>query len=370
MEELFNVILTMHGRVNFMNLARYSHLCERTFRRWFLRPFGFVNLNHEIINHLPKGEYIVAMDGVIQTKSGKKTFGVGTFWSTIQKRTVRAIESSSIALVHLGLNQAFSLDNRQTNGKVKKTVSRMDQYVAHLKDRTSDILKYTTYIVVDGFYAKQKFIAQALKGKLNVISRLRIDANMQFLFEGTQKRSQGRRKRFDGKFNLQNIDRLTLVKKEKEKRIYEGLVYNMTLKQIIKIVVIIGKKGDAVMLFSTDCNLQAQKIMEYYSARFQIELLFRDAKQHAGFGQCQSRNKNALNFHFNTTMTTVNFAKLEILQKNGFDPSISLSIDNFKRKRFNEYFIELIISMLGINPNLIVSNINYQNIINYGTLAA
>lgn len=69
-------------------------------------------------------------------------------------------------------------------------------------------------------------------------------------------------------------------------------------------------------------------------------------------------------------MTTVNFAKLEILQKNEFDPSISLSIDNFKRKRFNEYFIELIISMLGINPNLIVSNINYQNIINYGTLAA
>lgn len=69
-------------------------------------------------------------------------------------------------------------------------------------------------------------------------------------------------------------------------------------------------------------------------------------------------------------MTTVNFAKLEILQKNAFDPSISLSIDNFKRKRFNEYFIELIISMLGINPNLIVSNINYQNIINYGTLAA
>ena len=37
-----------------------------------------------------------------------------------------------------------------------------------------------------------------------------------------------------------------------------------------------------VVLFSTDLSLSYEKIIDYYSLRFQIEFVFRDAKQYWG----------------------------------------------------------------------------------------
>lgn len=369
-EELFNVILTIRGRVNYMNLSRYSLFNERTFRRWFVRPFDFLGLNQGVMECLPKGKYVAAIDCVVQNKTGKKTYGIGAFWSTIQKRAIRGIEVSCIALVHLDLGQAFSLDGRQTNGKKSEKTSRIDQYVNHLNKLSKEILKYTCYLVADGFYVKQKFISSAIKTGFHVISKLRVDANMRYLYSGKQKRSQGRRKRFDGKFDINQLNRLVFVKKANTYLIYEQLLYNMTLQSTIKVVMLVDKKGKKDMLFSTDCQLSAEDILNYYAARFQIELLFRDAKQHAGFGHCQSRSKKALNFHFNFSLSTVNLSKLQILAENKFHPETTISIDNLKRKKFNEHFINKIISMLDLKPNLIKNKPDYDNILKYGTWAA
>jgi Transposase DDE domain len=353
-----------------MNLSRYSFFNERTYRRWFLKSFDFMGFNHGVVGCLPAGDYVAAIDCVVQNKTGKKTYGIGSFWSTIQKRTIRGVEVSCLALVHLKLGQAFSLDGRQTNGKKSEKGSRVDQYVNQLNDLGKEILKYTRYLVADGFYVKQKFISAAIKIGFHVISKLRIDANMMYLYTGEQKRKQGRKKRFDGKFNIHQLDRLKFVKKMNSYLIYEQLVYNMTLQSIIKIVMIVDRKGKKDMLMSTDCELSTEKILNYYAARFQIELLFRDAKQHTGFGHCQSRNKKSLNFHFNLSLSMVNLAKLQILGDNMFKPETVISIDNLKRKKFNEEFINRIISMLDINPNIIKKKSQYQNIINYGTWAA
>jgi len=52
-----------------------------------------------------------------------------------------------------------------------------------------------------------------------------------------------------------------------------------------------------------------EKIVRYYQARFQIEFLYRDAKQFTGLNNCQARSKNKLDFHFNAALTAVNLAK-------------------------------------------------------------
>ena len=49
----------------------------------------------------------------------------------------------------------------------------------------------------------------------------------------------------------------------------------------------------------------AKKIVQYYRSRFQIEFLYKDAKQHCGLTNCQSRSENKLNFHFNAALTAV-----------------------------------------------------------------
>ncbi len=51
------------------------------------------------------------------------------------------------------------------------------------------------------------------------------------------------------------------------------------------------------------------QIVRYYRSRFQIEFLYRDAKQHTGLNDCQARSKNKLDFHFNAALTAVNLAK-------------------------------------------------------------
>ena len=52
-----------------------------------------------------------------------------------------------------------------------------------------------------------------------------------------------------------------------------------------------------------------------YRARFQIEFLFRDAKQFTGLCDCQARDQARLDFHFYASLTTLNLAKAECLQR-------------------------------------------------------
>jgi hypothetical protein len=71
------------------------------------------------------------------------------------------------------------------------------------------------------------------------------------------------------------------------------------------------------------------KIVSYYRYRFQIEFLYRDAKQHWGLEDCQARSQNKLNFHFNAALTVVNLAKMHWLDTRN-SASEPFSIANFK----------------------------------------
>ena len=54
--------------------------------------------------------------------------------------------------------------------------------------------------------------------------------------------------------------------------------------------------------YSTDPKLSPARL---YRARFQIEFVFRDAKQHLGLNDCQARAQAKLNFHFNTVFAAL-----------------------------------------------------------------
>ncbi|MDN3511293.1 MAG: hypothetical protein NG784_08305 [Candidatus Jettenia sp.] len=71
------------------------------------------------------------------------------------------------------------------------------------------------------------------------------------------------------------------------------IVYRVSLKRKIHLISVVyadtkGKQS-SVMLFSTDVTLDASTICRYYTAytaRFQIEFVFRDAKQFTGLTHC------------------------------------------------------------------------------------
>ena len=52
------------------------------------------------------------------------------------------------------------------------------------------------------------------------------------------------------------------------------------------------------------------RFFEIYQTRFQIEFVYRDAKQDTSLTSCQARKKEKLYFHFNMSLTAVNVAKI------------------------------------------------------------
>lgn len=122
-------------------------------------------------------------------------------------------------------------------------------------------------------------------------------------------------------------------------------------------------------------NISAGKIITYYRARFQIEFLFRDAHQHTGMVDSQSRNSSALDAHVNASLTALNLAKATLrkeltLPEEPTPDVVSFFIASCKRRALNEHLFELFMEQFGLNPTLIKLHPNYQKFIHYGTLKA
>jgi hypothetical protein len=125
------------------------------------------------------------------------------------------------------------------------------------------------------------------------------------------------------------------------------------------------------LLFSTDIHLSAESIYAYYKARFQIEFIFRDAKQFTGLCDCQSRQQACLDFHFNASLTTLNLAKFDQLSVQTEEDAapVSFSMATYQRRASIQHLMARFISMLDLDLTSIQSHPNYHNLLRYGSLS-
>jgi len=114
--------------------------------------------------------------------------------------------------------------------------------------------------------------------------------------------------------------------------------------------------------------MDGMKIVSCYRSRFQIEFLYRDAKQHCGLEDCQARSKNKLHFHFNAALTTVNLAKMHWLDTRKLDAE-PFSMVNFKTMCHNMLLLERFICVFAINPNLAKNQYKIKELYKYGLIA-
>jgi hypothetical protein len=98
--------------------------------------------------------------------------------------------------------------------------------------------------------------------------------------------------------------------------------------------------------------------------------LFRDAKQSTGLTHCQSLRQDALDFHFNASMATLNLMKIEDRQDKKNNQRGVISIANWKIRKTNEMTLRFFSSTLGLDLKAIKSNPCYENLRNYGAIAA
>ena len=141
----------------------------------------------------------------------------------------------------------------------------------------------------------------------------------------------------------------------------------------VKVVLLHKIEGSAeakILLFSTDLEIEPLTLICYYKARFQIEFVFRDAKQYTGLTDCQARCKEAINTHINASLTELDWIKLEDRRKQGSDNNNVISIASWKRRKFNQHLMENIFDKLGLSPTCKKIEAVYKAYGDYGAIAA
>lgn len=146
----------------------------------------------------------------------------------------------------------------------------------------------------------------------HVISRLRDDASLRYLTTEQPRSGRGRPKQYDDKIDIKNLDegRFEITGLGNgQVRILSAVVNSISLKRNVRLC--IWESADRKMhklYFSTDIQMVAKEIIDYYRTRFQIEFCYCDGKQFVGLTNCQSRNLNRLHFHFNVLLAIANLA--------------------------------------------------------------
>ena len=116
--------------------------------------------------------------------------------------------------------------------------------------------------------------------------------------------------------------------------------------------------------------MEGTDLLIYYKTRFQIEFLYRDAKQFTGLEQCQSRKEKRLDFHFNTSLTTVSLAKTVHYLNQPINKRKSFSMFSIKTQYFNEHMLDRFISAFGIFPIPKKNNPIYLKLRDFDKIAA
>jgi len=372
---LFTTIFVCQARINFSALARHSAFNEKTYRRNFRKKFDFARLNQKIIGQSNCAIEAFAMDASFIKKSGKATFGLDKFWNGGAGKAEKGLEASIISLVDVKQNASFVLTVDQTepnlankeNATERKT--RTDFYAEQLEKNAETILKYTRIGVFDGFYAKQKFVEKTVQLGITLISRLRLDANLKHLYRGAQK-AKGRRRKFAEKVDFTDLSKFTesTVKIDNQAiKLYAAKVWSVCLKREIKLVIARFKKK-SVNLFSTDLDLAANDVFRFYRSRFSIEFLIRDAKQSGGLNDCQARDNKGLEFHWNASLTSVNFARGMSRTSENETEKKPFSMKSIKQQFFNEHLLKLFICKSGLEQSLIKYEETLASLRNYAVI--
>jgi hypothetical protein len=138
------------------------------------------------------------------------------------------------------------------------------------------------------------------------------------------------------------------------------------------------------ILFSTNVAITAEEVVKAYRARFEMEFVFRDGKSFAGLMDSQSRQKDAIEFHWNAALMVVNLARAAQLQRllgattapggpapHGAPPTdFVFSMEDEKRRAYNSFFAERIIRMLPLGETIEKCLALIKNALNIGVKAA
>ena len=351
-------LLAMTGQVSMLNISRWTSEggSYRTVQRFFntVIPWGsiyWVFFTTYLLD--PESPYILAGDETVVSKSGQSTYGLSRFFSSSSGKTIRGLAFFGLSLVSVKERRSYPLlmeqivrgDTRsrslrasehrddtqppspegkrgrpkgsrnrdKTEVQLSDTLKHLQRMIQALLARIGDLIP-VRYLVLDGYFGHNNALQMAKACGLCLISKLRLDAALYFPPTPSETR-RGRPRIYGHRFNPQEIDMKYCVSTETQGNIttevYQAEMRHKRFAAPLNVVCILKRhlltqKRAHVLLFSADLALEAEKIIEYYRLRFQIEFNFRDAKQYWGLEDFMNVKKTPVKNAANLSMFMVN----------------------------------------------------------------
>lgn len=349
LRQIVFALLCSPDRITMLGLSRWTERggSYRTIQRFYQRAINWSQVHWALIQtHLlgSSGPYLLAGDEVVVSKAGKQTHGVGRFYSGLAQRVIPSLSFLAVSLIDIQQRQSYPLqieqllphqspDNptippeKRPPGRPKgrknyeKPPPQLTPELTCLQAMLRGILARISrlqvkHIVLDGKFGNYPATWTVREAGLHIISKMRRDAALYLPYTGAKPR-RGPTPRYGDKLDYKHLPTETLVatRTEGDYRIdtYHLHLYHKDYPDLLNVVVVFkthlksGKRGH-VVLFSTDTDLTAEQIVDYYSLRFQIEFNFRDAKQYWGLEDFMNVRQQAVTNAANLAFFMVNLS--------------------------------------------------------------
>ena len=375
-------MLCIPNRATMLGLSRWAEKggSYRTLNRLYQAPIDWLTVQWCLFQtHLfrPSAEYILAGDEVVIRKAGQHTHGVGRFFSGLAQKVIPSLSFMAISIIDVETEHSYPLYVQQmmpspkseqavvekpnrprgrpkgskNHAKAEPTLSpilvllqamltRLSLHIQHLKIK---------HLVLDGKFGNYPSTWMIRHQHLHIVSKMRQDAALYLPYTG-EAPSRGPTRREGDKLTYHKLPAHTLVSSEVEgdyrTDIYQLEAYHRDYPDLLNVVVIVkthlktGRYGH-VVLFSTDGDLSADKIVRYYRLRFQIEFNFRDAKQHWGLEDFMNVTQQGVTNAANLAFLMVNLSHILLKPYRDHQPDFSV-LDLKAHYRAQRYLSETI----------------------------
>jgi hypothetical protein len=419
MGRIVYAMLASSGRITMLGLSRWSEKggSYRTIQRFYHTHHGWAALQWKFFQScfLKSGdEYIAAADESVVNKAGKQTYGLDRFFAGLQQRVIPGLSFFAFSLINVREGHSYPLQVMQivksveekaaskakieakknkvvqekkkrgrpkgSKNKDKKEVVlsaellRIQKSLQTLLDTIKGSIKLV-YLAMDGHFGNYPSAFMVLQAGLHLISKLRSNAALYETYIVQEHKKRGPKPKYGAKLDPSKIDpkylKETLVEDRIRTDIYQGQFFNKEFAFALNVVIIVKTNLDTgsiahVILFSTDLELAYDKMIKFYSLRFQLEFNFRDAKQYWGLEDFMNVKETAVTNAANLSFFMVNFSYALLKPFRKYDQEYSI-LDLKSHYRGLRYATETI-KMLPEKPDAILLAEIFQHIARLGAI--
>lgn len=344
-------VFSMTGRITMLGISRFTKQggSYRSVQRFFSSTLCWSQIFLLFfLQHLFNSDelYILAGDETVVTKAGTDTHGIDRFFSSLYGKPVSGIAFFALSLVSVKEGRSYPISVEQVvrteeekEAAKERTKERKEKKKKKDKDKSSgpkgrpkgsrnkEKTQFTptaeltrinkqitalmtliraflplTYLALDGHFGHNQALLMAREHNLQIISKLKQNSALYQPFEGRYS-GRGPRPRYGKRIDYKNLPEKYLKQRKQERGFltsyYQATLLHKEFCQALNVVIIVKRnlkteKESHVLLFSSDCKLDYNTLVAYYSLRFQIEFNFRDAKQHWGLEDFMNQTEESV----------------------------------------------------------------------------